>query len=383
MKKLSHSITAICAILSIALGLTSCNGSDSASEITLLPEEDFTAEFEGKTTHLYTLSNGDITAQVTDFGARVISIWTPDRNGKMADVATGYENIDKYINNPGERFLGACVGPVANRIGKGHFTLDGVEYQTPLNNDGNTLHGGFKGVDMMVWDVLEKTDTSIAFHLVHPDMQEGWPGNLDIIMLYTLTDANEFSIEYVATTDKATPVNLSNHTFFNLTGDSSKSILGHEIQINASRTTPIDSLLIPSGEVVSLDGSPLDFRTAKAIGQDVNADDQQIRNGYGYDHNWCLDGEAGLVRLAATLYEPESGRVMDVLTDQPGLQFYCGNFFDGKTPDKYGNMIGYRCSLALETQKWPDGINHEGFPNTVLRPGEVYTHTCVYRFGTR
>ncbi len=318
--------------------------------------------------------------QVTNFGARVVSIWAPDREGKYADVCTGYENIDKYINNPGERFLGASIGPVGNRIGKGTYTLDGETVQLPLNNDGNTLHGGFVGVDMMVWDVLEQTDSSLVFGLERAAGIDSWPGKLSIRMVYTLTSDNGFRIDYEAQTDKAMPVNLTNHTFFNLTGDSSKSILGHEIQINASRTTPVDALLIPTGEIVSLDGSPLDFRTAKAIGRDVNVEDQQLANGHGYDHNWCLDKTCEGVELAATLYEPESGRVLEVLTDQPGLQFYCGNFFDGTTTDKFGKAIGYRCSLALETQKWPDSINHKGFCDTVLRPGELYTHTCIYRF---
>ena len=368
-------------IISFLVAFAGCT--NNTAGIVLLPEAAFNTTVEGKQVSLYTLRGGDITMQVTNFGARVVSIWTPDKNGEYADVCTGYENIDKYINNPGERFLGASIGPVGNRIGKGTYTLDGETVQLPLNNDGNTLHGGFVGVDMMVWDVLEKTDSSLVFGLERAAGIDNWPGKLSIRMVYTLTSDNGFRIDYEAQTDKAMPVNLTNHTFFNLTGDSSKSILGHEIQINASRTTPVDALLIPTGEIVSLDGSPLDFRTAKAIGRDVDMDDQQLANGHGYDHNWCLDKTCDGVEVVATLYEPESGRVLEVLTDQPGLQFYCGNFFDGTTTDKYGKAIGYRCSLALETQKWPDSINHEGFCDTVIRPGEVYTHTCIYRFSHR
>ena len=366
-------------VISCVAALAACN--NQADDINLLSEDAFTTIVEGKQVSLYTVRGGDLTMQVTNFGARVVSIWTPDRDGKYADVCTAYENIDKYINNPGERFLGASIGPVGNRIGKGTYTLDGETIQLPLNNDGNTLHGGFVGVDMMVWDVLEQTDSSLVFGLERAAGIDNWPGKLSIKMTYTLTSGNEFRIDYEAQTDKAMPVNLTNHAFFNLTGDSSKSILDHEIQINASRTTPVDELLIPTGEIVSLDGSPLDFRTAKAIGRDVNVEDQQLANGHGYDHNWCLDKTCEGVELAARLYEPESGRILEVLTDQPGLQFYCGNFFDGTTTDKYGKAIGYRCSLALETQKWPDSINHEGFCDTVLRPGEEYTHTCIYRFG--
>lgn len=370
---------AISTLLTCAAVFASC----ARNEIQLLPEDAFNTVYDGKQVSLYTLKAGNVTMQVTNFGARVVSIWTPDRDGKYADVCTGYENIDKYINNTGERFLGAAIGPVGNRIGKGTYTLDGETVQLPLNNDGNTLHGGFIGVDMMVWDVLEHTDSTIVFFLERAAGIDNWPGTLATRMTYALTADNEFRINYEASTDKAMPVNLTNHTFFNLTGNSSKSILGHEIQINASRTTPVDNLLIPTGEIASLDGSPLDFRVAKAIGRDVNEENEQLANGYGYDHNWCLDKTCEGVELAATVYEPVSGRLLEVLTDQPGLQFYCGNFFDGKSLDKYGDPIGYRCSLALETQKWPDSINHEGFCDTVLRPGETYTHTCIYRFGVK
>lgn len=367
-------------ILGCVAALASCKQS---SDIQLLPAEDFSTTVDGKQVGLYTISGGDITMQVTNFGARVVSLWAPGRDGKYADVATGYENIGKYVDNGGERFLGATIGPVGNRIGKGTYTLDGETVQLPLNNDGNTLHGGFIGNDMLVWDVLEQTDSSLVLGLEREAGIDNWPGKLCVRMTYTATSESAFRIDYEATTDKAMPVNLTNHAFFNLTGDSSKSILGHEIQINASRTTPVDALLIPTGEIASLDGSPLDFRTSKPIGQDVDVENDQLANGRGYDHNWCLDKTCDGVELAAVLYEPESGRVMEVLTDQPGLQFYCGNFFDGKAVDKFGKAIGYRCSLALETQKWPDSINHEGFCDTVLRPGEVYTHTCIYRFSTK
>lgn len=354
------------------------------SQTALLDKADFERCIDGKQTSLYTIKGGDITVQLTNYGARIVSVWAPDRNGIQADIFTGYDSIDKYINNTGERFLGPVVGPVANRIGKGTFEIDGVRYNTPLNNDGNTLHGGFTGVDLMVWDVVASTDSSVTMSVLHPDGQEGWPGNLAITACFTVTSANELGISFTAQTDKAAPVNLSSHTFFNLTGDSSRSILDHELTINASCSTVIDSLLIPTGEVVSLDGSPLDFRQPKKVGRDINLDDVQLRNGYGYDHNWCLDRavESGM-EFAALMYEPESGRLLEVWTDQPGLQFYCGNFFTGNEIDKHGNAIGYRCSFAFETQKWPDAVNHDNFPDTVLLPGETYTHNCIFKFGTR
>ena len=354
------------------------------SQVTLLPASDFETEIDGKQVSLYTIKGGQITAQLTNYGARLVSIWAPDRNGRVADVCTGYGKIEDYINNPGERFLGPIVGPVANRVAKGTFTLDGVEYHTPLNNDGNTLHGGFKGVDLMVWDVVAQSDSSITMSVLHPDGQEGWPGNLQIDVTFTLTSCNQLRLDYKAVTDKATPVNLSCHCFFNLTGDSSRSILDHELFIRSTRTTPVDSLLIPVGTHPVVDGTPMDFRDLKPVGRDVNEDYEQLHNGHGYDHNWTIDRRTEKdIEYVCKLYEPESGRVLKVYSDQPGLQFYCGNFFDGSGIDKYGKPIGYRCALALETQKWPDAVNQPSFPNTVLRPGEVYTQTCIYQFSAK
>lgn len=367
-------------ILSIALAaFTACG-----KHIDLIRESAFRTVLDGKEISLYTLRGGNIVVQATNYGGRVVSIWTPDRKGRYADVSTGLGSIKEYIDNPGERFLGAAVGPVANRIAKGHFAIGDNHYFLPLNNDGNTLHGGLIGIDRLVWDVESCTDSSLVLSVVHPDGLEGFPGNLKIRMTYTATHDNAFRVDYEAVTDEPTPVNLSNHTFFNLTGDSSKSILNHEIQIFASKTTAIDDLLIPTGEIAGVQGTPLDFREAHAIGERVNDDDPQLKNGHGYDHNWVLDtdGKAG-IHTAAILYEPVSGRQMEVLTDQPGIQFYCGNFFDSKQEDKYGKPIGYRCSLALETQKFPDAVNHPSFPDTVLLPGQTYTHTCIYRFSSR
>ena len=256
------------------------------TELPLLPEEAFQTTVDGKPVALYTLHAGDITMQVTNYGARVVSLWTPDREGRYEDIVLGYENIGRYIDNTGERFLGAVVGPYANRIAKGHFTLDGAEYTLPVNNNGQTLHGGLLGVDRVVWDVVSASDDKLVLHYLHPDGQDGFPGNLDIEMTYSLTPDNEFRIDYKATTDKPTVVNMSNHPFFNLKGEGNGTVLDNVMTINASHTTPVDSVLIPTGQIAPVEGTPFDFREPHAIGERIGADNQQLRNGGGYDHNW-------------------------------------------------------------------------------------------------
>ena len=354
------------------------------TELPLLPEEAFQTTVDGKPVALYTLHAGDITMQVTNYGARVVSLWTPDREGRYEDIVLGYENIGRYIDNTGERFLGAVVGPYANRIAKGRFTLDGTEYTLPLNNNGQTLHGGLQGVDRVVWDVVSATDDKLVLHYLHPDGQDGFPGNLDIEMTYSLTPDNEFRVDYKATTDKTTVANFSHHPFFNLKGEGNGTVLDNVLTINASHTTPVDSVLIPTGQIAPVEGTPFDFREPHAIGERIGADNQQLRNGGGYDHNWVIDRktESG-IEQAATVWEPASGRTIEVLSDQPGLQVYSGNFFDGKSIGKYGKPQRYRESLALETQKFPDSPNHDNFPSTVLRPGETYTQVCIYKFGVK
>ena len=371
----------IVVVLAAFAALISCTPKD---EIVLFPESDFQAEVEGKQVSLYTLQAGDLTMQVTNFGARVVSLWTPDKNGSYEDIVLGYNNIETYLNNPGERFLGAVVGPYANRIAAGTYSIGEEAYNFPQNNNGQTLHGGDFGLDRVVWDVFAADSSSIVFTYTHADGQEGMPGNLEIFMTYTLTPENEFKVEYLAQTDKPTHVNISHHSFFNLKGEGNGTINDHVLYINASKTTPVDSVLIPSGEIVSVEGTPFDFRTPKAIGQDVNVENEQLKNGAGYDHNWVLDRTTPSdLELAASVYEPASGRYMEVWTDQPALQFYGGNFFDGTTKGKYDKALNYRESIALETQKYPDSPNHDNFPSTLLSPGEEYTHVCVYRFSTK
>lgn len=369
-------------VLALCLAFASC--STKENDIVLFPESDFNTEVDGKQVSIHTLKAGDVVMQVTNFGARVVSLWTPDKDGHYEDIVLGYNNIDNYINNPGERFLGAVVGPYANRIAGGTYTIGEETYNFPQNNNGQTLHGGLIGLDMVVWNVEKVTDSSIVLSYLRPDGQEGMPGNLNILMTYTLTPENEFRIDYVAETDKATHVNISHHSFFNLKGEGNGTITDNVMVINASHTTPVDSFLIPSGEVAEVTGTPFDFREPHVIGERIDVENEQLANGLGYDHNWVLDRKTpDQLEFAASVYEPASGRFMEVYTDQPAMQFYSGNFFDGSSTGKYGKALKYRESIALETQKYPDTPNHENFPSTLLNPGEKYTHVCVYRFSVK
>ena len=355
------------------------------NDIVLLDVNAFTKVVDGKEVSLYTLDSGNgLTMQVTNFGARVVSLWTPDKNGKYDDVVLGHTDIDQYIACDGERFIGCVVGRFANRIANGKFVLDGVEYQVPINNNGQSLHGGLKGLDLVVWQVDTVTSNEIRFSYISLDGDDGYPGTLSINMVYSLTPDNEFKITYKATTDKPTVVNLSHHTFFNLKGEGNGTINDHILTINGSSIVPVDSVLIPTGELMPVENTPFDFRNATTIGERIDAGHQQLKIGSGYDHNWVLDrkSEKG-VELAASVYEPVSGRLLEVWTDQPGMQFYGGNFFTGEGKGKYGKTQNYRESLALETQKFPDAPNQPNFPSTRLNPGEEYTQTCIYKFSTK
>lgn len=371
------------AALAVMVG---CGGGNKPADggLNLMKEENFKCEIDGKPVSLYTLTNGTITMQVTNFGGRVVSLWTPDRDGKMADIVLGYGHIDRYVNNTGERFLGAAVGRVANRINEGRFTLNGKEYAGPQNSNGQMLHGGDKGIDMIVWDVVEVMPSSIVLRCTLPDGQDGFPGNLSIMMSYTLTPDNEFKVLYLAETDAPTVVNLSHHSFFNLKGEAGGTVLDNVLTIKGDYITPTDERLIPTGELRAVEGTAFDFREPRVIGERIDADDDQLKNGKGYDMNWVLAREDnGQVETVATLYDPTTGRCMDVATDQIGLQFYSGNFFDGTYNGKYGQPLRFRESVALETQKFPDAPNHENFPSIVLNPGETYSQTCIYKFYTK
>lgn len=364
-------------ILALLVAVSCCDD----HKIALLDKAAFETTVDGKAVSLYTLRGGDLVMQVTNYGARVVSLWAPDRNGRYADVEIGYENIDRYINNTGERYLGAAVGPVANRIANGKFSLDDKEYTLPQNNNGQTLHGGTLGVDRIVWDIREATDSKIVFYCILPDGQDGFPANRVISMTYELTPNNEFVVSYKAMTDAKTVLNLSHHSFFNLEGDGEGTILDHILTVNSKAITPVNGLLIPTGEIMCVKNTPFDFNEPHAIGERVNDEHPQLKAGAGYDHNFIIDREDnGEVIKVADIYSPKSGRGVELHTDQVALQFYCGNFFDGSYSNKYGKPILYRGAFALETQRYPDAPNQPSFPTIVLEPGQVYTHTCIYKF---
>lgn len=367
-------------IFAMALLLVSCG--PKKKEVKLIPAENFNTEVDGKDVSLYTLHNGFLTMQVTNYGGRVVALWVPDRRGSYEDVVLGYDRIEKYVNNEGERYLGAVVGRCANRISNGSFTLDSVTYQLPQNDGENTLHGGLIGADKMVWDVVSANDSVIKMHALFADGQDGFPGNLDVTMTYTLTHDNQFQVRYAATTDAPTLCNFSHHSFFNLKGEGNGTILDHELQINSRYMTTIDEHLIPNGKFSGVKNTPFDFREKHSIGNNIAADDEQLRNAKGYDHNWIIDkSDVKAYTWNATLTEPKSGREMQVWSDQVGLQFYSGNFFNGKGIGKCGKSFNFREGLALETQYFPDAINHEALaPMPILRPGEEYHQICVYKF---
>lgn len=353
--------------------------------IHLLDKKAFETTYQGKQISLFTLeTEKGIKMQVSNFGGRIISLWIPDKQGYYEDVVMGYPSIEDYIHPKGERFLGPVVGRYANRIANGTFELDGVKYTLPINNNGQTLHGGLNGLDMVVWNVDEVTKNQIKLSYLSPDGDEGFPGNLTLKMIYTLTANNELKIEYEAVTDKPTVVNLSHHGIFNLKGQGNGTILGHDLVINASNITPVDSVLIPTGQLMPVDNTPFDFRVAHAIGERIGADHLQLKHGGGYDHNWAIDRKTDSeIEFIASLYEPSSGRFMEVFSDQPGVQFYSGNFFDGKVNGKYGKALNYREGIALETQFFPDSPNQPNFPSTRLNPDMVYKQTCIYKFSTK
>ncbi|MFC1652783.1 aldose epimerase family protein [Planctomycetota bacterium] len=336
---------------------------------------------------LYTLQNEQgMIVKITNYGATITSIVVPDKDGHFEDVALGYNSVECYINAIDRPYFGSVVGRYGNRIAEGKFTLDDTDYTLATNNGENHLHGGNMGFDKVVWDA-KPVDSGLELTYLAKDGEEGYPGNLMVKVVYTLTDDNEIRIEYTATTDKATPVNLTNHTYFNLAGEGSPTILDHELSIHASYFTPVDEGLIPTGELRVVADSPFDFRTPKSVGREVEKDDQQLEFGLGYDHNWVLDKGPGKRRgdmtLAATLYDPQSGRFMEVFTEEPAIQFYGGNFLNGKLMGKSGKTYQHRSALCLETQHSPDSPNRPEWPSTILRPGQEYTTTTIYKFSVR
>jgi aldose 1-epimerase len=321
-----------------------------------------------------------VVAIITPFGGKLISLWVPDRNGKLADVVLGYDSAEQYVQ--GNPYFGAMIGRYGNRIAKGKFILDGKTFQLATNNGANALHGGPRGFHNVLWqkDTTDINSASMILTYVSNDGEEGYPGTLNVRVTYTLTDDNELMIDYEATTDATTIVNLTHHSFFNLAGAGNGDILNHELMINADRFTPVDSGLIPTGELRVVNGTPFDFTNPTKIGARINDLDEQLKNGKGYDHNWVLIKSGYELALAATVKEPISGRIMEVWTTEPGLQFYSGNFLDGTDIGKGGKKYKFRTALCLEAQHFPDSPNQPNFPSTILKPGEVYSQKTIYKF---
>jgi len=317
--------------------------------------------------------------RLASYGARITSIKVPDRSGAMSDVVLGFDTVEPYRSSVKKPYLGATLGRYAGRIAQGRFTLDGVEHVLAQNNGPNHNHGGVTGFDKVVWDAKQFRN-GVQFDYTSPDREEGYPGTLKARVIYTLTDTNELIIDYRATTDRATPVNLSNHTYFNLAGEGSDTVLNHELMIDAEEMLAIDKTSVPTGKIASVAGTPFDFRHPKPVGRDINQTNEQLANGSGYDHTFVLNPKKGVKKPAATLYEKTSGRKMVVFTDQPGLQLYTANFLDGSLNGKSGKPYLKRSSLCLETQHFPDSPNQPKFPNTILRPGEIYQTRTIYQF---
>ena len=374
----------------LALSCAACTG-NKGTGMELLREEVFAKTVDGKETRLYTMQNANgMTVQLTNYGARIAALWVPSADG-FKDVVWGYDSIDAYLN-AGDKYSGPVVGRYGNRIKDGKFTLDGKEYRLTVNENGNQLHGGAGGFSTKVWDAEQFTDAegnpAVKMTYLSADGEEGYPGNLTISVTYTLTPENEVAIDYSATTDAPTVLNPTSHVYYNLHGTSAKSTDSHLMTIYADGYTPTDAELIPTGEIAPVEGTPMDFRTATAIGARMDTPDfEPLRFGKGYDHNWVLnkttDGTHTGAHIAAEVYEPETGIVMKIYTDQPGLQFYAGQGMDGKETGKRGDIHNVRSGIALETQNFPDAPNHENFPSSVLRPGETYTQHTVYAFSLK
>ncbi len=345
----------------------------------LISSEAFNIEHKGLEIKLFTITNKNgLACQITNFGARVVSLWTPDTNGNMADVVVGYDNGKDFVEKD-ESFFGATIGRYGNRIENSQFGLDNITYKLDANDGKNTLHGGIEGFDKKNWKTKQVNESTLEFSYLSPDMEEGFPGNLDVKVVYHISNDNELIIEYFATTDKKTIINLTNHTYFNLGGHNSGTILNHLLQINATDYTPVVEGMIPTGSIVPVQGTPLDFTEVKTIGKDIKSDYHQLKLGNGYDHNYVINDSEDTVSFAAKVIEPNSGRTLEVYTNEPGMQFYSANWLNGVGK----NNVDYkkREAFCLETQHYPDSPNKQNFPTTILDVGEKYYSICIYKFG--
>ena len=361
--------------------LASCAGNEE-SRLTKsgLDPKNFQAEVNGAQTDLYVLTNAQgAEVCITNFGGRVVSIMVPDRNGDLQDVVLGFDSVADYVNIPSD--FGASIGRYANRINKGKITIDDEPIQLPINNFGHCLHGGPKGWQYQVYDAEQTAGNVLQLTRFSPDGDENFPGNLTAKVVYTLTDDNDLDIQYSATTDKKTIINMTHHSYFNLSGDPAQSAVDHILYINADSYTPVDSTYMPTGEVAPVAGTPMDFTAPKPVGQDIETpDNEQLKNAQGYDHNWVLNTGGDINQLAASLYSPTSGIKVEVYTDEPGIQVYSGNFLVGEFTGKRGIAYQNRPSVCLETQHYPDSPNHPEWPTVLLEPGQTYTSHCIYRF---
>ena len=346
----------------------------------IINEQRFKASYKGKDVSLFTLKNSNgLIAQITNFGAKIVSLYAPDRKGQLADVLQGYETVEEWME--GFPFFGAICGRYANRIANAKFDIDGTKYELPVNNGPNCLHGGPEGFNDQVFDVIASTGNSLTLIYHSADGEEGFPGNLDFTVKYTLTDDNELVLDYNGKTDKATHVNICSHGFFNLAGCDHDDVTGHNLMINAKDYTPVNEVQIPTGEIASVVGTPMDFRTQHTIGDRIDNDTDQLKFGGGYDHNWILDKPLNELGLAAVYSDPDSGRKMEVYTTQPGLQVYTSNWHENYK-GKNGTTYTKRSAICLEAQHYPDSPNQDHFPSTLLKPGERYQHSCIYKFST-
>ena len=374
MNKILTSLTAAALLL-----LAACAGSSDEMTASGLNPADFRTEVDGKQTNLYTLTNSQgMEVCITNYGGRIVSLMVPDREGTMRDVVLGFDSIGGYLKHPTD--FGATIGRYANRIGHGHLTIDGVDYQLPTNNYGHTLHGGPKGFQYCVFDAQQLDSHTLRLSYLSKDGEEGFPGNLTCMVTFTLTEDNALDICYSAETDKPTVVNMTNHSYFNLDGDPSRDNSDYLLTIDADNYTPVDSTFMTTGEILPVEGTPMDFRKPTPIGARINADFPQLKNGLGYDHNWVLNTKGDESRPCATLLSPRTGIKLQVHTNEPGIQVYAGNFLDGTLKGKKGIVYGHRASVCLETQKYPDTPNKPEWPSALLRPGEKYESHCVFKF---
>lgn len=363
--------------------LTACNNGPAATTLSGLKKADFDTIVSGKKVSLFKLKNKNrLEVAITNYGGRIVSIWVPDRNNQFGDIMLAHQSIRDYIADKEGNF-GALIGRYGNRIGQGHFTLDGQTYQLPRNNYGHCLHGGETGFHHRIWEASQPNNQTLILTCLSPDGEAGFPGTLNVNVTYTLSDENALIIHYEATTDKPTIINLTNHAYFNLSGNPSTTILNHELMLNADYYTPIDSTFMTSGEIACVEGTPMDFRIPVLIGKRINDNFEQLKNGHGYDHNYVLNTRGDISRLAAKVCDPQTGRTLEVYTDEPGIQFYAGNFLDGKVKGKKGIYYPSRSAFCLETQHFPDSPNKAEWPSVILRPGEKYQSNCIYKFGTK